>query len=105
MRKLRTVAASFAVTGLAVPGVMAVPGAGANAATNQAITGCSVDSSNPVIGRQLATRAYCRLACSVDGRTRFARETFTARDLRSTTQVVNPQRAVGSRQAVANRHP
>jgi hypothetical protein len=40
MRKLRNVAAKLAATGLAVLGVMAVPGAGANAATNQAITGC-----------------------------------------------------------------
>ena len=56
MRKLRTVAASFAATGLAVLGVMAVPGAGANAATNQAITGCSAASA----GRRASSGRFPR---------------------------------------------
>lgn len=133
MHKLRTTAATFAASGLAALAVLVVPGAGANAATNQAITSCGVDSSLitagvlptcaastgtiynptqisvtvdpsfflvlgklPVVGNLLTTRVSYRLACSVDGRTRFARESFQAKDLRSNTQVVNLQRAVGS---------
>ena len=86
MRKIRTVAASFAATGLAVLGVMAVPGAGANAATNQAIAG----------------RSAARLS---SGQLRVFHGTPRSGQI---WKVPPPTRVLpvrGEREAAANRHP
>ncbi|MGH3249703.1 MAG: ricin-type beta-trefoil lectin domain protein [Trebonia sp.] len=45
MHKFRKAAAIFAATGLAAFGAMAASGGTANAATNQSITGCSINSA------------------------------------------------------------